>query len=118
MTTMHALPHVRRAAAILAALVAAIPAHAQDADIPMQQASDRGAIRAVTLYPDRAAVTREVRVRLDQGLWTVRVPELPASVVADSLQARVRGSARLLGVEFSAARQPDFASSPEGTALA
>ena len=34
MTTMHALPHVRRAAAILAALVAAIPAHAQDADIP------------------------------------------------------------------------------------
>jgi len=30
----------------------------------------------------------------------------------------VRGSARLLGVEFSAVRQADFASSPEGTALA
>jgi|694.fasta_scaffold133834_2 uncharacterized protein (TIGR02231 family) len=120
MNTMHALPPVRRAATVLAAAFAALQvhAHAQDADIPMQQASDRGAIRAVTLYPDRAAVTREVRVRLDQGLWTVRIPELPASVVRDSLQARVRGSARLLGVEFSAERQADFASSPEGTALA
>jgi len=120
MNTLHALPSVRRAATLLAAAMAALQAHAhaQDADIPMQQASDRGAIRAVTLYPDRAAVTREVRVRLDQGLWTVRIPELPASVVRDSLQARVRGSARLLGVEFSAARQADFASSPEGTALA
>ncbi|MFM8873230.1 MAG: mucoidy inhibitor MuiA family protein, partial [Phycisphaerales bacterium] len=117
---MHALPSVRCAATVLAAALAALPVHAraQDADIPMQQASDRGAIRAVTLYPDRAAVTREVRVRLEQGLWTVRIPELPASVVQDSLQARVRGSARLLGVEFSAARQADFASSPEGTALA
>lgn len=120
MNTLHALPSVRRAAAALATAIAALHArtNAQDADIPMQQASDRGAIRAVTLYPDRAAVTREVRVRLDQGLWTVRIPELPASVVQDSLQARVRGSARLLGVEFSAARQADFASSPEGTALA
>lgn len=114
-----------RSAVVGAALLAAMPAPvalaqsaAIDADIPMQQASDRGAIRAVTLYPDRAAVTREVRVRLDQGLWTVRIPELPASVVRDSLQARVRGSARLLGVEFSAERQADFASSPEGTALA
>ena len=120
MNTMPALPCVRRAATVLAATLAALPvnARAQDADIPMQQASDRGAIRAVTLYPDRAAVTREVRVRLEQGLWTVRIPELPASVVQDSLQARVRGSARLLGVEFSAARQADFAASPEGTALA
>ncbi|MFM8641618.1 MAG: mucoidy inhibitor MuiA family protein [Phycisphaerales bacterium] len=117
---MNVLPSVRRTAAVLAAALAALPMHAraQDADIPMQQASDRGAIRAVTLYPDRAAVTREVRVRLEQGLWTVRIPELPASVVQDSLQARVRGSARLLGVEFSAARQADFASSPEGAALA
>jgi uncharacterized protein (TIGR02231 family) len=120
MTTTYALTSARRAATLLAAAVAALAgrAHAQDADIPMRQASDRGAIRAVTLYPDRAAVTREVRLRLDQGLWTVRIPELPASVAEDSLQARVRGSARLLGVEYSAVRQADFASSPEGTALA
>ena len=122
-----------RSAVVGAALLAAMPtpvAFAQsaaiDADIPMQQASDRGAIRAVTLYPDRAAVTRTVRVDLKQGLWTLRVPELPASVVTSSLQAKVApadGSApkstpKLLGVDFSATPKVDFASSPEGVTLA
>lgn len=122
-----------RSAVVGAALLAAIPAPvalaqsaAVDADIPMQQASDRGAIRAVTLYPDRAAVTRTVRVELKQGLWTLRVPELPRSVVTSSLQAKVAaadGSApksapKLLGVDYSATPKVDFASSPEGVALA
>ncbi len=122
-----------RSAVVGAALLAALPAFpvvaqsvAVDADIPMQQASDRGTIRAVTLYPDRAAVTRSVRVDLRQGLWTLRVPELPRSVVPNSLQAKVgaaEGSApksapKLLGVDFAATPKVDFASSPEGVALA
>jgi uncharacterized protein (TIGR02231 family) len=118
MNMLRTVSFVSCAASGVLALLLARPASAQDADVPMQQASDRGAIRAVTLYPDRAAVTREVRVRLAQGLWTLRVPELPASFMTGSLQARVLAGARLLGVEYSSVRQADFASSPEGTALA
>jgi uncharacterized protein (TIGR02231 family) len=118
MNMLRTVSFVSCAASGVLALLLARPASAQDADVPMQQASDRGAIRAVTLYPDRAAVTREVRVRLAQGLWTLRVPELPGSFMTGSLQARVLAGARLLGVEYSSVRQADFASSPEGTALA
>ncbi|MFM9171070.1 MAG: hypothetical protein ACKOTD_13450, partial [Phycisphaerales bacterium] len=93
MNAMHALPSVRRTAAVLAAALAALPVHAraQDADIPMQQASDRGAIRAVTLYPDRAVRQRagggsdadrvdELLVRLERGPVLGEVRHAPAQV--------------------------------------
>ena len=109
-----------------AALAATGTARAQsvalDADIPMQSASDPGRITAVTLYPGRAAVTRAVHRELKQGLWTLRVTDLPASVQGTSLQAKVAGTGkdapRLLGVEYAEAPRVAFASSPEGIALA
>lgn len=116
---------------VAAALLAGVPCatHAvaapQDAEPTMQQATDRGTIRAVTLYPDRAAVTRQVRSQLKQGLWTLRIPDLPPSADPRSLQAKVTSAAadparaaKLLGVDFSATPKMDFASSPEGAALA
>ena len=91
-------------------------------ELPLQRASERGTITAVTLYPDRAAVTRTVRIDLKQGLWALRIADLPRSVLPSSLQAKVVPSAggvpKLLGVEFESAARVDFASSPEGAALA
>jgi uncharacterized protein (TIGR02231 family) len=126
---MHAM--ILRSSIVAAALLAgvavpAVRAQAPDAPEPVaQQASDRGTVRAVTLYPDRASVTRSVKVQLKQGLWTLRIPDLPRSVDVRSLQAKVTSTgtaadraARLLGVEFAATPRMDFASSPEGAALA
>jgi uncharacterized protein (TIGR02231 family) len=101
----------------------ALQAAAQAPDgLPVQQASERGTITAVTLYPDRAAVTRTLRMDLKQGLWTLRIADLPRSVLPSSLQAKVSpaagGAPKLLGVEFESAVRVDFASSPEGAALA
>lgn len=91
-------------------------------ELPLQRASERGTITAVTLYPDRAAVTRTVRIDLKQGLWALRIADLPRSVLPSSLQAKVvpsaGGAPKLLGVEFESAARVDFASSPEGAALA
>jgi len=50
-----------------------------------------GRIAAVTVFPDRALVTREVPVALPAGDVTVMVGGLPAGVLADSL--RVEGKA-------------------------
>lgn len=126
---MHAM--ILRSSIVAAALLAGAAAPAARAQAPAapepvaQQASDRGTVSAVTLYPDRASVTRSVKAQLKQGLWTLRIPDLPRSVDPRSLQAKVSSSgtaadraARLLGVEFSATPRMDFASSPEGAALA
>jgi uncharacterized protein (TIGR02231 family) len=118
------------ASASIALSAAATTAPAQsvalDVDIAMQNASDAGRIGAVTLYPGRAAVTRTVHREFKQGLWTLRIGDLPAAVQGTSLQARVAaapGSApksapKLLGVEYSESPRIAFASSPEGVALA
>lgn len=126
---MHAM--ILRTSIVAAALLAGAAAPAARAQAPAvpepiaQQASDRGTVSAVTLYPDRASVTRSVKAQLRQGLWTLRIPDLPRSVDPRSLQAKVSSSgtaadraAKLLGVEFTATPRMDFASSPEGTALA
>lgn len=115
----------------LAALAGAPSALAQstvaiDPDVAMQNASDNGAIRAVTLYPGRAAVTRMVQREFKQGLWTLRISNLPAEVQAGSLQAKVNAAAgaslksapKLLAVEYSQTPRVAFSSSPEGIALA
>ncbi len=91
----------------------------------MQVVSDQGAIEAVTLYPGRAAVTRAVRRDLAQGVWTVRIGNLPASVQASSLQAKVaragdsaaKAPPKLLGVEYSETQRATFEGTPEGVAL-
>ncbi|MEI6475846.1 MAG: mucoidy inhibitor MuiA family protein, partial [Planctomycetota bacterium] len=115
----------------LAALTGAPHSMAQstvaiDPDVAMQNASDNGTIRAVTLYPGRAAVTRSVQRELKQGLWSLRISNLPAAVQAGSLQAKVNAAAgtttksapKLLAVEYSQTPRVAFSSSPEGIALA
>lgn len=98
-------------------------AAAKAADVQAQTATEPGTITAVTLYPGRAAVTRTIGRALAQGVWTVCVPNLPATVQPGSLQAKVTGDGngsapRLLGVEYAQAEGTAFAGSPEGIALA
>lgn len=124
-------PLILRSSIVAAALLAGAAAPAALAQAPAspepvaQQATDRGTVSAVTLYPDRASVTRSVKTQLKQGLWSLRIPDLPRSVDPRSLQAKVSSpgaaadrAVRLLGVEFAATPRIDFASSPEGAALA
>lgn len=119
------MPRIRISAAALLALLLAPAAHAQDA-LPRHEAADAGRIERVTVYPQRAAVTRVLRRDLEQGLWTVRVTGLPPKVESGTLQAKVlrggdsaAGSApKLLGVEFAETALPGFQGSPEGLELA
>ena len=46
-----------------------------------------GVIRTVTLYRDRALVTREIAVPAGEKTRTIIVPNLPQSVIADSVYA-------------------------------
>ncbi|MCS6911370.1 MAG: DUF4140 domain-containing protein, partial [Anaerolineales bacterium] len=57
-------------------------------------------ITAVTVFPDRARVTRAGRVSLDAGLHRLEFTDLPLALLPDSLRASGRGTARakLLGV--------------------
>ena len=118
-------------ASSLAALAVAAPAFAQaptviDAEPAVQSATDNGTVRAVTLYPGRAAVTRVIQRPFKQGLWSLRVSNLPAAVQAGSLQVKVnaadgttvKSAPKLLGVEYSQTPRVEFSSSPEGIALA
>ena len=107
-----------------AALAPTASAAWQDSDLPVRPRTERGRVTAVTLYPDRAAVTRTVRMELGAGLWAISVADLPRSVLAESLQAKIAPAGgggmipKLLGLEFVTTQRPDFAGSPEGTALA
>jgi len=58
------------------------------------------AIDAVTVFPDRARVTRRGRATLEPGLHLLAISSLPMSLLADSVRAAGRGTARarLLGV--------------------
>ena len=121
------------------ALAALLPSHAagarpaepeaaasarRDDELPLQRRAERGTVSAVTLYPDRAAVTRTLRLELPAGLWAVSVTDLPRSVLPQSLQAKAApaagtaGSVRILGLEYAETPRVEFASSPEGAALA
>ncbi|MET7831402.1 mucoidy inhibitor MuiA family protein [Micromonospora sediminicola] len=60
----------------------------------------------VTVYPDRARVTRRGSIRLTAGEHRVRVAPLPLGLRRDSIRVGGRGAATVLGVEVSAWRQP------------
>lgn len=47
-----------------------------------------GSVRAVTLYRDRALVTREIQIVAGEKARVISVPDLPELVVADSVSAR------------------------------
>lgn len=101
----------------------ATPEVAQDPGT--RSVSERGSVDHVTVFPSGASVTRALHLELAQGLWEVRVTELPEGVDPARLQARVRegdgASAsvpRLLGVEFEEVADADPAGSPEAVELA
>lgn len=57
-------------------------------------------ITAVTVYPDRALVTRSGSVQLDSGVQSVVFEHLPLNLEEDSLRAKAQGKLKILGVEL------------------
>jgi len=85
------------------------PAGALDA--PTQVPID-APITAVTAYQGRAAITRSGAITLDQGTFALRFANLPASIDALTLQAKVGDKARLVNVEYLETPVPDPSGSP------
>jgi uncharacterized protein (TIGR02231 family) len=95
---MNALsPKIARAAARLSLAAAfLVPAPGRAAELPAQSK-----ITAVTVYSDRAWITRSASVDLPAGETTVVFENLPPGLFEDSASAAVRsGSARILGLEL------------------
>jgi len=61
---------------------------------------------AVTVYPDRARVTRRETVRLPAGDHTVVVEPLPLTMQPDSVRVGGRGPATVLGVDVARRHRP------------
>lgn len=61
---------------------------------------------AVTVYPDRARVTRRETVRLPAGDLTVVVEPLPLAMQPDSVRVGGRGPATVLGVDVARRHRP------------
>jgi uncharacterized protein (TIGR02231 family) len=70
-------------------------------------------IVAVTVYPDRARITRRARVTVPAGDQTVYVEPLPLSLQEDSVRVSGRGPATVLGVDVLTRHHPE---PPEGSA--
>ena len=72
----------------LAVTAPALPAVSAPASVaPAHQ------ISAVTVYPDRAQVTRTATLTLGPGTHTVRFEKLPLGLAADSVRVRAAGTA-------------------------
>jgi len=69
-------------------------------------------INAVTVYSDRAIVTRTARADLQPGLNELRIEGLPASLLDDSLQAAAIGTANATLLDIST-RQTFVATTPD-----
>ncbi len=67
--------------------VLSAPAYADDITVSTDLA-------AVTVYTDRAALTRSVKVKIPQGKHTIIFEELPASLSSDSLRVEGEGDAK------------------------
>ncbi len=52
----------------------------------------KSTITAVTVYPDRAMVTRRAGVRLEKGDYSIRLTGLPGGLLDDSIRVSGRGS--------------------------
>ncbi|GAB3066901.1 mucoidy inhibitor MuiA family protein [Micromonospora schwarzwaldensis] len=71
----------------------------------MDTAEIEAPVVGVTVYPDRARVTRRGSVRLPAGDHRVRVAPLPPGLRRDSVRVGGRGAATVLGVDVTAWRQ-------------
>ncbi len=92
---------------LLTLLVAAIssahfasPSDAQ-VSLEMQPIESNSIITDITLYRNRASVTRTTTVDLEDGGYAVFFRDLPATAFLDSVQARVSDNASLLSVDTS-----------------
>lgn len=74
-------------------------------------------VAAVTVYTDRARVTREGRAAVEVGACRLEIGELPLGIDGASVRAKARGTARarLLGVEL---RRRTYAETPVETVRA
>jgi uncharacterized protein (TIGR02231 family) len=68
--------------------------------MPIPTTSIGAAVVAVTVFPDRARVTRAVQAALTPGIQRLQIEDLPLAILPDSVRAGGRGTARakLLGV--------------------
>ena len=57
-------------------------------------------IDAVTVYRGRASVTRTATLTLEPGLYDVQFTALPELIQPDTIQARVSGPMKVLGVDY------------------
>ncbi|GAB2550200.1 mucoidy inhibitor MuiA family protein [Nocardia heshunensis] len=64
-------------------------------------------IAAVTVYPDRARVTRSGKATLEAGEHRIRVAPLPMELLRDSIRVAGRGEVTVLGVDIVTERQPE-----------
>ncbi|MEV0004743.1 DUF4139 domain-containing protein [Micromonospora sp. NPDC050980] len=71
----------------------------------MDTAEIEAPVAGVTVYPDRARVTRRVNLRLTAGDHRVRVAPLPAGLRRDSIRVGGRGAATVLGVDVTTRRR-------------
>jgi len=58
-------------------------------------------IATVTVYPDRARITRRGNTRLAPGAHTLVLANLPTTLIEDSVRATGKGAGKLLGVEVA-----------------
>jgi uncharacterized protein (TIGR02231 family) len=63
-------------------------------------------IAGVTVYPDRARVTRRGKITLPAGDQTVYVEPLPLALQEDSIRVSGRGPATVLGVDLAMRHHP------------
>ncbi|MDB5100911.1 MAG: hypothetical protein JWM80_5332 [Cyanobacteria bacterium RYN_339] len=85
---------MRRLLATLLVLAPAAPAQA--ASTFDQSVDVSSAIVAVTVYPDRAQVTRKAHLDVGPGSYSVKFNHLPMSLMADSVRVGGSGSATAL----------------------
>lgn len=94
-----------RFVAVAFAIAANMVVSASAAIVPATDAR----ITEVTVFRDRAEITREAQVQLPAGASTVRFEAIPIGVEADSLRVRAEGIATTLG----AVEVVEFAGEPE-----
>ncbi|WP_369640734.1 mucoidy inhibitor MuiA family protein, partial [Nocardia sp. JMUB6875] len=64
-------------------------------------------IAAVTVYPDRARVTRSGKASVAAGEHRIRVSPLPLELLRDSIRVAGHGEVTVLGVDIVTERQPE-----------
>ena len=75
------------------------PTHAQSSP-EVNRAVMEAPIQAVTLYRERALVTRYASVELDAGIYDLIIPTLSPSILTDTMQAQVSGNLEVLSVDY------------------